>query len=80
MFIKTDIRNALKEPKLLNTAITEVFQQIDIDQSGDVDEEELYIFIQKLSLVLSTVIPTKQEVHSIFESLDRNFSEQAFEG
>ena len=72
MFIKSKLEDVLSQPSLLAEAIMDVFQQIDLNENGSVEEDELFIFVRKFSLVMIRPVLTRDEVHDLFTSLDKN--------
>ena len=70
--MSTEIRRLLSDEKALIEACRPAFAAIDVDDSGTIDENELFEVMSNASREMGSKEPTVEQVQKIMQAIDRN--------
>ena len=70
--MSTEIRRLLSDENALIEACKPAFNSIDADDSGSIDEKELFEVMTRASESMGSKQPTIEQVQKVMQSIDRN--------
>lgn len=62
----------LQDPNTLKSAVDEIFQKVDSDNSGYIEQDELEVALKGLSKQLGIPEPTKKDIADSMKQIDEN--------
>ena len=68
------IEQVLNDEAMMKELCKEAFEEVDKDNSGEIDESELESIMKKMSKKMKIDPPTKEDVKDILNSLDSDHS------
>lgn len=71
---KQTLLEKINNPTYFNQMADQIFQDMDINENGVIEFQELYQGLYNLALQLGTDLPTANDIREMMEKYDKNYN------